>query len=133
MEIVVNRCFGGFGLSYKAVMRYAELIGKNIYAYKGDGDFNSHKCKQIFKDDGFCTFYLTEPNLTKFPKGNNLFFRERDIPRNDKNLIKVVKELGEKANYRFSHLEIVEIPDDVDWEISEYDGMETVEEKHRSW
>jgi hypothetical protein len=133
MEIVVNRCFGGFGLSYKAVMRYAELIGKNIYAYASDGNSSSSKCRQIFEDDSYCTHYLTEPNLTKFPEDNDLYFSERNIMRNDENLVKVVKELGEEANTRFSHLEIVEIPDDVDWEISEYDGMETVEEKHRSW
>lgn len=56
-----------------------------------------------------------------------------DIPRNDSDLIAVVRKFGEAANCRYSKLKIVEIPDGVDWEIGEYDGLETVEEKHRSW
>ncbi len=30
-------------------------------------------------------------------------------------------------------MQIVEIPDDVDWEVMEYDGMEHIAEKHRTW
>jgi hypothetical protein len=33
----------------------------------------------------------------------------------------------------YAKLKIVEIADDVDWEITNYDGLETVEEKHRTW
>jgi hypothetical protein len=44
-----------------------------------------------------------------------------------------VQELGEKANDRFSKLKIVEIPDDVQWEIQEYDGWEHIAENHRTW
>ena len=58
---------------------------------------------------------------------------ERDIDRDDSNLIKVVKELGGEANGRCAQLEIIEIPDDVDWVIEEYDGIEWVAEKHRTW
>jgi hypothetical protein len=28
---------------------------------------------------------------------------------------------------------VVEIPDGVEWEIAEYDGLEWVAEKHRTW
>ena len=30
-------------------------------------------------------------------------------------------------------LKIVEIPDDVNWYIEDYDGIETIHEVHRSW
>jgi len=42
-------------------------------------------------------------------------------------------DLGKKANGGYAELKVVEIPDDVDWEITEYDGLEQVEEKHRVW
>lgn len=56
-----------------------------------------------------------------------------DIERTDPNLIKVVENLGEEANGPSSRLKVVEIPDDVDWYIEDYDGVETIHEKHRIW
>jgi hypothetical protein len=54
--------------------------------------------------------------------------------RADPVLIAVIEELGsEKASGDFAKLHIVEIPDGVDWEIDEYDGIESISEKHRSW
>ena len=41
--------------------------------------------------------------------------------------------MGEESHGRFSKLRIVEIPDDIDFEIEEYDGMETVSERHQTW
>jgi hypothetical protein len=55
------------------------------------------------------------------------------IPRNDENLIGVIEELGETSWGQFAKLKLVEIPDDVEWEIAEYDGVEWVAEKHRKW
>ena len=48
-------------------------------------------------------------------------------------LNQVVEEMGEESHGRFSKLRIVEIPDDIDFEIEEYDGMETVSERHQTW
>ena len=53
--------------------------------------------------------------------------------RTDKKLIECVETLGYKANGRFADLEVVEIPDDVEWYIDNYDGIETIHEVHRSW
>jgi len=65
---------------------------------------------------------------------NNVeWFHDWDIPRDDKNLIEVIEALGEKASKLYAELEIIDIPDDVDWEIDEYDGYETIHEKHCSW
>lgn len=56
-----------------------------------------------------------------------------EITRDDERLIKVVEKLGDRANGACAELKIVEIPDYVDWEIDEYDGLESVDEAHRSW
>jgi len=58
------------------------------------------------------------------------------INRNNRNhpiLLKVVKELGKKSWGRCAELKIVEIPNGIEYEIDNYDGVETVHEKHRSW
>jgi len=41
--------------------------------------------------------------------------------------------LGKLANGPYADLEIVEIPDEVDYEIAEYDGLEYIAESHRKW
>jgi hypothetical protein len=58
---------------------------------------------------------------------------DREIPRDDPCLIQTIRELGKDADTRFCTLKIVEIPAEVEWEIGEYDGLEWVAEKHRTW
>ena len=61
-------------------------------------------------------------------------YRRKYPERDDPNLVRVVECLGsEQASGRCAYLEVIEIPDDVEWEIMEYDGMEWVAEKHRTW
>jgi len=60
-------------------------------------------------------------------------FYDRSIARDDEHLIAVVELLGSAADSRYSELKIVDIPEDVDWYIEEYDGLEWVAEKHRTW
>ena len=56
-----------------------------------------------------------------------------EIPRNDTTLIWIVEHLGEAAGGKHTQLKVVEIPNDVDWYIDDYDGNETVAERHRFW
>jgi len=91
MKVVINTCYGGFGLSEKAY-KYLGLAWDGYgYDFKGDGT------------------------------------------RADSFLVKCVEELGEESFGQFAKLKIVEIPDDVEWQIEEYDGAEWVAEKHRTW
>ena len=53
--------------------------------------------------------------------------------RSDLVLVWVVEHLGDKANGWAAELNIVEIPEDVDWYVEEYDGVEHVAERHRTW
>jgi hypothetical protein len=54
--------------------------------------------------------------------------------RTNPKLIECVEKLGDKrASGKYACLKVVEIPDGVDWEINDYDGCETVHEKHRIW
>ena len=56
-----------------------------------------------------------------------------DRDRDDPELVKAVEELGKEANGRCAQLKIVSIPDDVEWIIGSYDGLEWVAEVHRTW
>ena len=56
-----------------------------------------------------------------------------NIARNNPILVEVVEQLGEAANGDFAVLKVIEIPDDVQWTIEEYDGAEWIAEKHRTW
>ena len=111
MKIVINKCYGGFGLSHAAIMRYGELKGINLVT-----DENSR-----FRDVYVDTIK------------NENYFSEHEIERNDSVLVQVVEELGEKASGPHAELKVVEIPDDVKWKIDEYDGSEWVAEQHRTW
>lgn len=54
--------------------------------------------------------------------------------RADPKLVECVERLGEDvASGRYANLKVVEIPDGIEYEISNYDGMETIHEVHRSW
>ena len=56
------------------------------------------------------------------------------IERDDPRLVALVEKLGSEAvSGDDADLDIVEIPDDVKWQIEEYDGLEHVAEVHRTW
>jgi hypothetical protein len=45
----------------------------------------------------------------------------------------VVEELGDKAVKYGAKLKVVEIPDDVNWELNQDDGREWISEIGRTW
>jgi hypothetical protein len=61
------------------------------------------------------------------------YWHDREVARDDPYLVKIVQDLKEAAHGRFAELKIVEVPADVAWTIDEYDGLEWVAEKHRTW
>ena len=90
-----------------------------------------HMCAWMGKlDEGVDISVETDPKNIRFM---GKYHRDWDEERTNPLLIQVIEELGERANNRFSKLEIVEIPDDVKWQIDEYDGWESIHEVHREW
>lgn len=55
------------------------------------------------------------------------------IGRNDKALVQMFEELGDKSSSSPGELKLVEIPDDVAFVIEVYDGREWIAEQHRTW
>ena len=114
MEIVINRNYGGFGLSYEAVRLYAVLKGVGLIVKQTEYGTEAYYFDRVSEETRFYDF---------------------DIDRTDPILVQVVKQLGEQAGERHfgSDLKVVTIPDDVEWTIEEYDGVEWIAEKHRTW
>ena len=140
-EIVINKCFGGFGLSYDGVMEYATNKGIKLYAYvdkrNPDGSLMGFDKKERFEPytkqaDAFLIYYSTKP-LKNGKNDNDSYFSCSDIDRDDVDLVRAVRKLKKKANARFANLKIIKIPTDVEFEVDEYDGLESIHEKHRSW
>lgn len=140
-EIVINAKHGGFGLSDAAVRRYAELKGLTLYPEKGKY-FNLSGYDYwvapiterggILSDEEFHKASLEDRGRSN-EAYRKVHLLPKEIRRDDADLIKVVKELGSSANGKFAKLQIVEIPDEVDWRIEQYDGFEHVAEVHRTW
>lgn len=133
MKLVINSCYGGFGLSSKATKRYLELKGKEAYFYKqtynrfiGNAEFIRIDDLDSLGNELFiyCTTEDQGEALNDYPESG---FYHREIPRNDKHLVQVVEELGAEANSMCSKLEIVEIENGRWYKIDEYDGYESVE------
>lgn len=109
MKIVINNCYGGFSISRKA----AEFMAEN----------GCERAKRELKETGRGHFYGTG-----YVKG----MPDR-YDRTSEHLVLAVETLKEKANGSCASLKVIEIPDDIDYYIDEYDGMERVCENHRSW
>lgn len=129
-KIVINTCYGGFGLSHAAIIELARRKGITLHPFTAN---YPQPPTPITSDEEaektFSVLYYTSPE----PIDDN-YFSARETPRNDPDLISLVEDWGsERVSTKYSNLKIVEIPDDVEWEIEEYDGREWVAEAHRTW
>lgn len=138
MKIAINRCFGGFGLSDKAIEMIMKRKGFGCYKYKrtkykfrdGVDEFtriDNNESSLLFD---YCTKDLGK-KINEIPDENYWYYD--DLERTDEDLISVIEELGTEASGDYGDVAVIEIPDDVDWEIDDYDGIETIHEKHRVW
>ena len=122
MKIAINKCFGGFSVSREVVDKL-RTKGHKITVdgeYYNDGSGPCEKCDDIgyhLDNDDFCI---------KTKDHNYLAYR------NQPDLIEAIEE-SKDPNGSCAEIKIVEIPDEVEWEIDEYDGIESIHEKHRIW
>ncbi len=109
-KIVINASFGRFAISRKAMVRMQKK-GYQVDEY----DVFNLQYKPTHAED-FGDIYGDK------------------IPRDHPLLVEVVQFMGPELASGFgAYLKIVEIPDDVEWEINEEKGREWVAEKHRTW
>jgi hypothetical protein len=146
MKVVINRCYGGFGLSdaaYEKLIEWGVPVKKyekqerdpDTKLYKeqplNDGEVIFDRELTPLGDDSFNDIYH------KFKGKSSISSRYWDTWTRDSRshplILRVVEELGDAASSELAELKIVEIPDGVEFEIGEYDGIEHIAEKHRTW
>jgi hypothetical protein len=129
-KIVINREIGGFGLSDEAIEKYAELKGIKLYKDVKALDVSLYYLVPVKEYDKLCE----QASKTRdYEKLLNAEFSAENINRSDQYLVQTIELLKDKANTQSSKLKIVEIPDNVEWEIEESAGVEWVAEKHKTW
>lgn len=106
-KIVINTCYGGFSLSTEAMRAYLTL--KNI-------PFEERSDK--YTDVMFC-----EPGGEDW----SLYDLISEVDRSDPCLIEVIETLGDAANGMCARLRITAVPSGTMYRITEYDGLETIE------
>ena len=118
MKIAINANYGGFSLSTRALEMLLDLKGIQFERTGGESKFR-----------GFDYWHRGAKHT------NENYISEYDLYRNrtDPDLINVIETLGKDADGFSAEIAIIDIPDDVDWQIEEYDGFEHVAEKHRVW
>ena len=115
MRVVINSCYGGFGLSDAGMTLLAKKKGWEVVEYEAGEGFT---CMGRVK-------YLIDQ------EGKNVW--DSDLKREDLDLISTIEELKETTDGFASSLSIVEIPDGTDYVIQEYDGSEWIAERHETW
>lgn len=142
MKILINDCYGGFGLSEDVVLDLFELgicrskpTDSNVIIDIENSQIYYNKKPKNLKEvrNGFYTEAIY---------GGDVFYKDgmtHQLPygfdgRTNEALIKLVEEKG--SHYCSGHcssLKVIEIPDDVKYTVEEYDGIEWIAEVHRTW
>jgi len=148
MKVVINACFGGFGLSdaaYEKLIEWGIPVRKYVQEQR-DPDTGLYKDEPLNAGEVIFDRELTPMGECEF---NNIYHKYKGKSRLSQRywctgwlsdnrshplLLRLMDELGAKAaSGAHASLKVVEIPDGVEHEISDYDGNEHIAEKHRTW
>lgn len=77
--------------------------------------------------------YAALKGITSHPDDEDFPIQHWNIPRDDPDLISAVEDVPEDGDPYGSDINVVEIPDGVDWQIENWDGMEHIIDRNRIW
>jgi hypothetical protein len=127
-KVVLNGCYGGYGLSTLAMVEVLKRKGKTPYVFKKEfGTEEKVLCETENyeeRENGKHYFFYVYDNKEMNYDG---YYSDYDFERNDPDVIAVVEELGDKANGYCASLFIDEYDDEnFTYWIDEYDGIESL-------
>lgn len=103
MKLLINVCYGGYGISDEAIVLWAQK--KNIALIKNTTEYGDY------------SYYMDGDKIIS----------GHAIDRNDPVIIEVFEELGsERTSGMHGELALVELPDGCEYDITEYDGWESI-------
>tara|TARA_B100000579_G_C22847650_1_gene865351 strand:- start:108 stop:473 length:366 start_codon:yes stop_codon:yes gene_type:complete len=107
-KIVVNNCYGGFGISFQAT----------AYIFDNMSQEEKYEMRRGYGD---------EKTSEEWTIKDHIAYNIRHLPRHHKLLVEAVEKFGSAANGECSELQIVIIKG-TEYIINEYDGFESVSE-----
>ena len=120
MKVIINRCYGGFGLSDEACEWLIKNKGWKVTHFTPEGRVEDESAQLIDNSDRpewvamTGRYYLVES-------------RSSVSLRTSQDLIDCIETIGAvAASGRDAELEIVEAPDGIEWEIETHHGIECV-------
>ena len=103
MKLLINVCYGGYGLSNEALELWAKK--KNMVLTKKTTEYGDYD------------YYVDGDQIIS----------DHNIDRDDPTIIEVFEELGsERTSGDHGELSLVELPDGCEYNITEYDGWESI-------
>ena len=131
-KVVINRCWGGFGLSHKALQRIHDL-DPTLISRPIDKVYSDSKRRE--EDLTMWREHLKDPSKQEYYHSYCFTPDEKfvlsyvcaGLRRDNPVLVQVVEELGVEANGACARLEIEEISDCEDFYIEDNDGKEWIE------
>lgn len=144
MKVVINKCWGGFSISLKCAELMAEMGNKQAADEVAEYEKKNKWVKYYLKHGKWPEECPKEEQPTlaihaKYSKSAQFYGygytnEGNGYSRHNPELVAAVEQLGSAvASGEHAELKVVEIPDGVEYEIDEYDGMESIHEAHRSW
>lgn len=159
MKVVKNACYGGFGLSNEAIQilyligsdvlkelpiekyfssveeqdppdtpeEYRRLIENE--SLRGLGKMEEIG-NNVLQNEWIGTIHDLEAGTTFHFVGHDFDAGEVDYSvRSHPDLVSLVEDLGGRANGDYADLVVKEVPDEMSFTITEYDGVETIRER----
>lgn len=124
MKVLISMPYYKFYIPGDALCKYRERTGICLTGYKRIGYEDAYE--MVYDDT--VEFYVTgDFGYYVWSDDYEEFLASRCDVRTDPELIKIVEECD------YKNLKVVEIPNDINWEIAKYNDAECVVEAPRRW